>query len=291
MLNMFRIAAVMAVFTSPIPALAQGIKFGTDYDAGLEKAKKDHKLVLVHFTQKGSPGCAQLIKDVFSQPAIGQYADKNFVAVKAAADEKSGAKAFQLYSVNIVPTVMILDADGQEIARDNNMTAAAFGKFLESAVDSQAGFDALAKVKKDSPAALAAALKKIAAYQSVKAKKVLREHAENENLSEGVRRVALEGLAGQKEVLGDLVPFLGKSQALKTTAFNALKAAGPEALPALLDGLDGYAADLRVNCFTLAAALTKNPKISKDANFWRTGSAEDREKALKAWKEWYEKNK
>jgi hypothetical protein len=159
-------------------------------------------------------------------------------------------------------------------------------------VASQSGLESLAKVRKDSPAALAAALKKVAEVNGVRSRKVLREHAENDKLPESVRLTALEGLSRQKEAIGDLVPFLGeKNQRLRTMAFNLVKEAGAPAMPALLDGLDGYTPEQRVNCFVLASALTKNAKISKDANFWRTSGAEDRDVAIKTWKDWYEKNK
>jgi thioredoxin-related protein len=293
MLHAYRLAAVILAIGCPTTAVAQGIKFGDDFDASLEKAKKDNKLVLVHFTQAKSPACMKMIMNVFSQPQIAEFAGKKFVAVKVSASELKGAKVFQQFSVSITPTILILDPQGQELSHEEYMEAAAFSKFLETAVEMQTALAALAKVKKENPGALAAGLKKISAFEGVRVKKVLREHAENEEMSDAVRRVALEGFSRQKNALGDLVPFLGqKSPALRTTAFNALKEAGEGALPALLDGLDGYSPEQRANCFILASSLTtKSAKIAHDANFWRTGSAEDREKALKGWKEWWEKNK
>jgi hypothetical protein len=208
------------------------------------------------------------------------------------ADQEKGAKAFQQCGVRTTPTVLVLDPQGVELIQENYLDASGFSAFLENAINLNAALESLAKVKKDSPAGLSAALKKIAAVSSKRSKKVLVEHAENENLPESVRRIAMDGLTKQKEPAGDLVPFLaGKSQALRTMAFNALKALGPEAMPALLDGLDGYSADQRASCFTLAYPYTKTAKIAKDAAFWRTGKAEARETAVKLWKDWWETHK
>jgi len=284
-------AAVAFLLAHAVACSAQ-IKFGNDFNAALENAKKDKKLVLVHFTQMKSPGCITMIKTVFSNPQIADFASQKFIAVRASADEEKGIKVFQTYKVNITPTVLILDPQGLELLHEEALNAKDFARFLTTGVELQSALDALAKVRKDSPAALAAALKKVAEVNGVRARKVLREHAENDKLPESVRFTALEGLSRQKDAIGDLIPFLGeKSQRLRTTAFNLVKEAGAPAMPALLDGLDGYTPEQRVSCYALASALTMNPKISKDANFWRTGSAEDRQAAIKVWKDWYDKNK
>ncbi len=285
------LAALAFVLAHAVACSAQ-INFGKDFDAALEKAKKDKKPVLVHFTKMNSPGCLQLIKMVFSNPQIADFVSQKFVAVRASADDEKGRKVFETYKIDTVPTVLILDQQGQELLHEQYLNANDFGKFLTTGLEIQSALDALARVKKDSPAALVAALKKVGEVKGVRSRKILREYAENDKLHDSVRSTALEGLATQKDAIGDLVPFLGeKSQRLRTVAFNLLKTAGAPALPALLDGLDGYTPEQRASCFALASALTMNAKISKDANFWRTGSAEDRQAAVKAWKDWYEKNK
>jgi hypothetical protein len=283
--------AAAFVLAHAVAASAQ-IKFGNDFDAALENAKKDKKLVLVHFTQMKSPACIKMIRTVFSDPQIADFAAKKFIAVKASADEAKGAKVFQQYGVRITPTIIVLDPQGIELSHADQMDLQTFSNFLTSAVELKSALDALAKVKKENTAGLAAALRKIGEIEAVAARQVLREHAENDKLPESVRRAALEGLSKQKDSAGDFVPFLGeKSQGLRTMAFNIVKAAGLQAMPALLDGLDGFTPEMRVNCFILASALTMNAKLSKDANFWRTSSSEDRQPVIKAWKDWYEKNK
>jgi len=284
------IALLLALgFVAPV---AGQVRFLDNYDSVLETAKKDNKLVLIHFTQKGSPACVRLNKEVFSRAEVGQAAAKKFIAVKVSGDQDKGSKVFQQFGVNLTPTIMILDPQGQELVQDHILDAAAFVNFLDTAVALNTALEQLGKLKKESSASIVAALKKVSAVEGPRSKKVLREYAENEMMSESARRTALEGLSKQKEPAADLVPFLGnKIQSLRTIAFSSLKAIGPDAVTALLDGLDAYSPEQRASCYTLAAPHTKNAKLSKDANFWRTGAPEARVAALKAWKEWWDKNK
>ena len=292
MTQVSRLAALIFVVGAALPAVADGIRFGSDYDAGLQTAQKDNKLILVHFTQKASPACVTMAKQVFSNADAGQLAAKKFVALKVSGDDDKGNKIFQQFAVRTTPTVIILDPHGEELVQENFLEAPEFISFMELAISLNSALESLGKVKKDNSVGMSAALKKIGAIDSKRSVRVLREHAENENLPESVRRTALEGLGKQKEVAGELVPFLSqKSQVLRTSAYNSLKAMGADAVTALIKGLDGYSPELRVSCYTLAAAHTKNAKISKDAAFWRTGATETREAAIKVWKEWWEKNK
>jgi hypothetical protein len=287
------LAAVAFVLAHTIAAPAQ-IKYGTDYEAGLEKAKKDKKPMLLHFTRSKLPdNLTRAIKSVDNNPQVGEYAAQNFISVKVLSDDMKGQKVFAQFKIDTIPTILVLDQQGRELLHDQiSMDPAAVLGYLQKGVDVQRALDALEKVKSNNTAALAAALQSVGELQGVRTRVVLREHAENDKLSDAVRRAALEGLSKQKDAIVDLVPFLGeKSQKLRTMAFNLVKEAGEPAMPALLDGLDGYTPEQRVNCFVLASAVTKNPKISKDANFWRTGSAEDRDAAIKAWKDSYEKTK
>lgn len=287
-----RLIALLAALVFVGPAAAEGIHFLDNYESALETAKKDGKLVLLHFTRKGSQGSAQMTKEVFSRADVGQAAAKKFIAVKVSADQDKGLKVFQQFNVDTIPTILVLDPQGQELLQNHLFNATEFLNFLETAVAMNSALEQLGKLKKESSAGIVAALKKISAVEGPRSKKVLREYAENEMMSESVRRTALEGLSKQSEPSADLVPFLGnKASSLRTIAFNALKAMGPDAVTALIDGLDAYSPEQRVSCFTLAAPHTKNAKLSKDATFWRTGAAEARVAAMKTWKEWWDKNK
>ncbi len=287
-----RLAALALILGCTLSVWADGIKFGTDFDAGLQQAKSDNKLVILHFTQKTSKDCVKMTKEVFSNPEIGKMAAKKFVAVRLSIEQEKANKLFGKFSVTTVPTVMVVDANGLPLLEENYLNAEQFAAFLETAANLQATVESLAKIKKGNSAALIAALKKITAISSKRSKKVLLEHAENEELPESIRRVALDGVTKQPEPAGELVPFLGeKSQAMRTIAVNALKTIGAPAMPALLEGLGAFSPDQRASCFTLAYPHTKIAKVTKDAAFWKTAKAETREEAIKVWKEWWEKHK
>src|SRR5580700_358239 len=116
------LAAVAFLLAHAVACSAQ-IKFGNDFNAALENAKKDKKLVLVHFTQMKSPGCITMIKTVFSNPQIADFASQKFIAVRASADDDNGFKVFRTYKVDTVPTVLILDQQGQELFQEQVLNA------------------------------------------------------------------------------------------------------------------------------------------------------------------------
>jgi len=68
--------------------------------------------------------CIRLSKEVFSQPAFIEYADKNLVAVEvdfprkkdlSAAQKQANAALAQKYNIAGYPTIIVLDSDGKKI--------------------------------------------------------------------------------------------------------------------------------------------------------------------------------
>lgn len=99
----------------------------TDYDAALKKAKAENKSVLLDFTGSDWCGwCIRLKKEVFSQKAFKEYAKDNLVTVeldfpqrkKLSADvKKQNAELMKQYKVRGFPTIILLNSDGEKIAR------------------------------------------------------------------------------------------------------------------------------------------------------------------------------
>jgi len=99
----------------------------TDYNAALAQAKAENKPVLVDFT--GSDWCIwcmRLDKEVFAQPVFQSWAAQNVVLLKldfprsieqSAEVKKTNAELASNYNVGGFPTLLILDADGKELAR------------------------------------------------------------------------------------------------------------------------------------------------------------------------------
>jgi len=99
----------------------------TDYDAAVAKAKAEKKTILLDFTGSDWCGwCIKLDKEVFSQKAFKEYADKNLVPVvldfprkKEQSEEikKQNRELQKKYKIRGYPTIILVNSEGKEIAR------------------------------------------------------------------------------------------------------------------------------------------------------------------------------
>ncbi len=100
----------------------------TDYKAALEQAAKENKPVLLDFTGSDWCGwCIKMVKDTFSQPDFKSFAKKNLILVELdfpnnkpqSAEVKKQNEALQAkYGVDGFPTLILLNSQGKEIARN-----------------------------------------------------------------------------------------------------------------------------------------------------------------------------
>jgi thioredoxin-related protein len=123
------LATTIAVFAIALTSANAAAPAGwtEDYAKAVEKAKTDKKLVLLDFTGSDWCGwCIKLDKEVFSKSDFKNYAKENLVLVeldfpnakpqtkKVKDQNKELAKKF---GVQGYPTIVVLDADGKEVAR------------------------------------------------------------------------------------------------------------------------------------------------------------------------------
>ena len=102
--------------------------WSTDYAASIAQAASQKKPVVLEFTGSDwCPPCMKQNKDVFEQPAFEEFAKNNLVLVKLdfprakPQDPEIKQRNQQLaaqYQVQGFPTVILLDAEGKELARE-----------------------------------------------------------------------------------------------------------------------------------------------------------------------------
>jgi thiol:disulfide interchange protein len=98
-------------------------------DAAMAKAKQEGKPTLLFFTASWCPPCKQMKSDVLPQDAIASTIRDNFVGVYVDIDER-GADA-SAYGITGVPTFIVFNKDGQEVARQSGgMSASEFKQLL-----------------------------------------------------------------------------------------------------------------------------------------------------------------
>lgn len=97
----------------------------TDFDQAQQKAKADHKLLLLNFTGSDWCGwCIKLDREVFSKPEFREYANKNLVLVELdfprakqidPALRRKNMELAQKFQIEAFPTILVLNGEGKVI--------------------------------------------------------------------------------------------------------------------------------------------------------------------------------
>lgn len=123
----FRFTAVIAFFAAAAAMHAAPEGWKDDFDAAVKAANDSGKHVLVDFTGSDWCGwCIRLTDEVFSQSAFKEYAGDNLVLVKVDFPRRKeipesvmarNRELAQEFGVRGFPTIVLLDSDGEEVAR------------------------------------------------------------------------------------------------------------------------------------------------------------------------------
>lgn len=132
---------ILLVLMASVAALQAGDLWSTDYTATLQQAAAEKRNVLLEFTGSDwCPPCMQQAKQVFDQPEFADFAKDNLLLVKldfprrAAQDEatkKRNQDFAAQYSVEVFPTVILLDPAGKQLARQVGYPGGGVEAFLK----------------------------------------------------------------------------------------------------------------------------------------------------------------
>ena len=97
---------------------AQGIQFEqTSWEAILQKASDEGKIIFMDAYAVWCGPCKMMDKNVFADPAVGEYFNKNFVNAKIDMEKGEGIALSQKYGVRAYPTFLFIDGDGELVHR------------------------------------------------------------------------------------------------------------------------------------------------------------------------------
>jgi thiol-disulfide isomerase/thioredoxin len=116
---MTRILLTSATLLLAFQLSAQGIRFDFDSNwAGLlAKAKQENKLLFVDAYTAWCGPCKKLARDVFPDPAAGEFYNAAFVNAQINMEKGEGPVLAERYGVFLYPTLLFLNGDGEVVHR------------------------------------------------------------------------------------------------------------------------------------------------------------------------------
>ena len=139
-----------------LPAMAQegkGIQFfkGT-FAQALAKAKAEGKPLFVDFYAVWCGPCKKMEKQIFTQPEVGEYFNKHFVAIQLDAEKPENVDVAKTYKVEAFPTLGIFDGEGKALSINvGYMNAQELMAMAKTAVGEVKGFEQLYKEYRQNP--------------------------------------------------------------------------------------------------------------------------------------------
>ena len=135
-----RLSLALMAFIFTASAQENQFTTATDWNALLAQAKKENKMVFVDSYFVGCHPCKQMDDEVFPLPAVAKQMKENFVSVKIDFMTEDLGKELQIkYAVTGFPTFLLLNSDGQLVARFSGYTEAdKFQKLLKNAIEQSA---------------------------------------------------------------------------------------------------------------------------------------------------------
>lgn len=101
---------------------SESLKWGTDLNSALQESRNTDKNVFIDFYADWCPYCKELDEKTFKDTRVQDKLSQNYVAVKINTDDNPElASKYKVYSL---PTLVILNSDGQEVKRYNGYISA-----------------------------------------------------------------------------------------------------------------------------------------------------------------------
>ena len=115
---LFLLAFVLTSFKSSNSTKKGGIIFfkGTWTEA-LQAAKAENKHIFLDVYATWCGPCKELKNKTFKDSEVGEYYNKNFINVRIDAEKDEGREIARKYQVNSYPTLFIIDAKGNRVAK------------------------------------------------------------------------------------------------------------------------------------------------------------------------------
>lgn len=112
------LSVVVLYATEPAEGL---IQFETDFTMASKKAGDSNKFQVVVFNAEWAKSCIWMDENTFSDQSLINFINKNTICTKIDIDSEIGFKLLNIYNVQYLPTILVLDSKGKEIARSQEL--------------------------------------------------------------------------------------------------------------------------------------------------------------------------
>lgn len=134
----FRWAVTLAAMILPVTAsatepAARKIEWRHDVQNVLKETSADDKPILLRFFAKWCGPCRVMDARVWPDAQVTQAINDSFTPVEIDIDTPGAADIARQYGVNAVPTIILLNRKGSEVARANFMSPEQLLVFLKDA--------------------------------------------------------------------------------------------------------------------------------------------------------------
>jgi len=106
--------------TSRVPAAASHtsgtLSWTSNWDAALKRARAEEKFILIDFYADWCVWCKKLDRTTLSDKAVSAYLGERVIPVRLNTD-REGRKLARRFRVEGLPTLVILNSEGREVAR------------------------------------------------------------------------------------------------------------------------------------------------------------------------------
>jgi len=133
---MKRIVIAAAAVAWAANVWAESVRWESNYDDALRKAKQEKKLVMVDVYTDWCGWCKKLDRDVYTDRQVVEKLNKNFIAVKINPERSAtGKKLAKEFGVRGYPNIIFLDATGKKLHQQPGYRPApAFCEVLDEVV-------------------------------------------------------------------------------------------------------------------------------------------------------------